>query len=84
MLNTYEFKLYVANQALDQICRNTNLKKKMVLEVCQHFAQDATDALPPRHERTDEPLIEDDHRLWLVKCVANSYLTLRLSTYEKH
>ena len=48
------FKLYIAKQALDQICLITNLKKKMVLEVCQHFAQDATTALSPRHERTDE------------------------------
>lgn len=78
------FKLYVANQALDQICNNTNLKKKMILEVCQHFAQDATEALPSQHEPTEEPLIEDDHRLRLLKCVANSYLTLRLSTYGKH
>ena len=78
------FKLYVANLALDQICNITNLKKKMILEVCQHFAQDATEALPSQHEPTEEPLIEDDHRLRLLKCVANSYLTLRLSTYGKH
>ena len=56
----------------------------MVLEGSQHFVQDTTDALPPQHEPTDERLIVDDHRLWLVKRVANSYLTLRLSTNGKH
>ena len=61
-----------------------NLKTRMIMELCQHFGQVATNSLPPRHtESINQPLIEEDHRLWLLKCVANSYLTIRLSTYGK-
>ena len=57
----------------------------MVMEVCQHFGQVATNLLPPLHQVSlhDEPLIQEDHRLWLLKCVANCYLKIRLFTYAK-
>jgi hypothetical protein len=78
------FKLYVINQP-NQINTKKNLKTKMILELCQHFGDVATKLLPPQHEISiNEPLLEEDHRLWLLKCVADSYLTLRLFTYGKH
>ena len=78
------FKLHVVNQP-NHINNQKNLKSTMVLELCHHFGQVATSLLPPPHEvMMNEPLLEEDHRLWLVKCVADSYLTIRLSTYGKH
>ena len=32
----------------------------------------------------NEALLEDDHRLWVLKCVADSHLKIRLSTYGKY
>ena len=78
------FKLHVTSPTSGQVSNKRNLKTKMIIELCQHFGQVATNSLPPRHtESTNQPLIEEDHRLWLLKCVANSYLTIRLSTYGK-
>ena len=78
------FKLYVINQP-NQINTKKNLKTKMILELCQHFGDVATKLLPPQHEISiNEPLLEEDHRLWLLLCVADSYLTLRSFTYWKH
>ena len=78
------FKLYVTSPTLDQVSNKRNLKTKMIIEICQHFGQVTTNSLPPQHtESTNQPLIEEDHQLWLLKCVANSYLTIRLSTYGK-
>lgn len=78
------FKLYVSMN-VDQINTKKNINTKMVMEVCQHFGQVATNLLPPLHQVSlhDEPLIEEDHRLWLLKCVANCYLKIRLFTYAK-
>ena len=77
------FKLHVTSQTSRQISKK-NLKTRMIIEFCQHFGQVATNSLPPRHtESPNQPLIEEDHRLWLLKCVANAYLTIRLSTYGK-
>ena len=78
------FKLHVTSPTSGQVSNKRNLKTKMIIELCQHFGQVATNSLLPRHtESTNQPLIEEDHRLWLLKCVANSYLTIRLSTYGK-
>ena len=79
------FKLYITSPTSDQVSNKRNLKTKMIIEICQHFGQVTTNSLPPQHtESTNQPLIEEDHRLWLLKCVANSYLTIRLSTYGKN
>ena len=77
------FKLHVTNQP-NQITKQKNLKTKMVMELCAHFGQVATTLLPPRHEdMLNEALLKNDHILWLLKCVADSYLKIRLSTYRK-
>ena len=60
------FKLYVINQP-NHINTKKNLKTKMILELCQHFGDVATKLLPPQHEISiNEPLLEEDHRLWLL------------------
>ena len=61
-----------------------NLKKKMILNVCHHFALDTTIDLFPDHEDgANEILVEDDHKTKLVKCIADKYFTLRLFNYGK-
>ena len=61
-----------------------NLKKKMIQNVCHHFALDTTIDLFPDHEDgANEILIEHDHKTKLVKCIADKYCTLRLFNYGK-
>ena len=55
-----------------------NLKKKMILNVCHHFAPDTTIDLFPDHEDgANEIPVEDDHQTKLVKCIADKYFTLK-------
>ena len=63
-----------------------NLKKKMILNVCHHFALDTTiNLFPADHEDgANEILIEHDHKARQVKCIADKYFTLRLFKYGKN
>ena len=57
----------------------------MILKVCQHFLIESRQSVFKDHEEgTNEILVEDDHRMKLVKCTADKYLTLRLFTFGKH
>ena len=44
------FKLYTASPNSDQVSNKRNLKTKMLVELCNHFSQIATNLLPPQHE----------------------------------
>ena len=66
-----------------QINREAKLRSKLILEVCQHFIVDRSDNnnLFDDHELgANEIAFEDDHRVKLVKHVADKYFTLRLLT----
>ena len=61
----------------------TNLKKKMIIQVRQHFSFDSSEKLFWSDKGLNEMLLGDDHRTKLINCVANKFLTLRLLTYGK-
>ena len=80
----YLFILYVSNETFDQINISEKLDTKLILEVSRYFGQEKPELLPPYHipEAVNE-MPAEDHRLCLVKYVANSYINLRLSSYAK-
>ena len=80
----YLFILYVSNETFDQINISEKLDTKLILEVSRYFGQEKPELLPPYHipEAVNE-MPAEDHRLCLVKYVANSYTNLRLSSYAK-
>jgi len=78
------FRSLVITENSQYINNETNLKKKMIIQVCQHFSLDSSEELFSNHEEgLNEMLLEDDHRTKLIKCVADKFLTLRLFTYGK-
>jgi hypothetical protein len=78
------FRSNVAGENGQYISHKSNLKKKMIIQVCPHFSLDSTNELFPKHEEgLNEIILKDDHRTGLIKCVADKYLTLRLFTYGK-
>jgi hypothetical protein len=78
------FKTMVCGKDGKQITKETNLKKKMIVEVCRHFMLDTTVDLFADHEDGDnEILVEDDHKTKLIKFTADKYFTLRLFTFGK-
>jgi hypothetical protein len=80
----YLFVLYVSNETFDQINISERLNVKMVLEVSRYFGQEKPELLPPYHlPAAVNEMPTEDHRLCLVKYVANTYLNLRLSSYGK-
>ncbi len=78
------FRSTITGENSQHISHESNLKKRIIIQVCQHFSLDSTKELFPDHEEgLNEILFEDDHRTKLTKCVADKYLTLRLFTYGK-
>ena len=78
------FRSTITGENSQHISHESNLKKIIIIQVCQHFSLDSTKELFPDHEEgLNEILFEDDHRTKLTKCVADKYLTLRLFTYGK-
>lgn len=54
----------------------------MILEVCHHFLVDSCQTVFEDHEEgMNESVLEDDHRVKLIKCAGNKYSTLRLFTH---
>ncbi|CAB4019173.1 Hypothetical predicted protein [Paramuricea clavata] len=65
------------------ISKKKNLKKTMIMSVCHQFV-DIHQVLFAEHEEDiNERVLEDEHRIKLVKHCADQYLTLRLFTYAK-
>ena len=77
------FKLYIASPNSDQVSNKRNIKTKMLVELSNRFSQIAINLLPSLHEDSTFFPLNEDHRLWLLKCVADAYLTIRLHTYGK-
>lgn len=76
------FKAYICKEDGKRICQEKNLKSKMIFEVCHHFLIESHQSVFKDHEEgTNEILVEDDHRMKLVKCTADKYL---LFTFGKH
>lgn len=80
----YVFVLYVSNETFDQINIGSRLNTKMILEVANYFGQEKPELLPPYHQPSScNEMSSEDHRLCLVKYVADSYLRVRLRAYGK-
>ena len=78
------FRSTVSGQNCQSISNDSNLKKKMILQVCRYFSLDTTQKLFSDHEDGfNELLLEDDHCTQLTKFVADKYLTLRLFNFGK-
>ena len=77
------FKATVAGKDGKQISNEGNLKKKMIVNVSQHFALDSTSELFADHEDDDNEILVEDHRTILMKRVADKYFTLRLFNFGK-
>ena len=78
------FKAIVCGTDSKQITKETSLKNKMIVEVCCHLMLDTTIDLFVDHEDGDnEILVEDDHKMKLMKCTVDKYFTLRLFTFGK-
>lgn len=78
------FRSTVSGQNCQSISNDSNLKKKMILQVCRYFSLDTTKKLFSDHEDGfNELLLEDDHSTQLTKFVADKYLTLRLFNFGK-
>ncbi len=78
------FKAKVTGKDGHQITSERNLKKKMIVNVCHHFALETTMPLFADHEEGEnEIVVEDDHRTKLIKFVADKYFTLRLFNFGK-
>ena len=72
------------NETFDQINISEKLDTKLILEVSRYFGQEKPELLPPYHiPEAVNKMPAEDHRLCLVKYVANSYINLRLSSYAK-
>ena len=78
----YLFVLYVSNETFDQINISEKLDTKLILEVSTYFGQEKHELLPPYliPEAINE-MPAEDHRLSLVKHVANSYININLRLY---
>ena len=64
------FRSNVIRENSQYINNETNLKKKMIIEACQHFSLDSSEELFSNHgEGLNEMLLEDDHRTKLIKYV---------------
>ena len=76
------FKCYLCNVG---ITNQINLRSKMILEVCQYFIVDQghLGLFDDHEEGNNEILFEDDHKIKLLKYIANKYFILRLFTYGK-
>lgn len=77
------FKRYVCQKG-NSISNTKNLKSKMILDVCHHFLLESNRSLFTVHEPSSNEDIVDDHRIKLMKWIADKYFTLRLFTYGKH
>ena len=77
------FKATGTGKDCRQISNEGNLKKRMIVNVVQHFMIDSTSALFTDHENDDDEILVDDHRTTLLKRVADKYFTLRLFNFGK-
>ena len=78
------FRAIVSGRDGNQISSLTNLKERMIIQVNKHFVLDTPTMLFLDHEDgANENLVEDDHKVKLVKGTANKFFTLRLFTYGK-
>ena len=77
------FKATVTGKDGKQISSESNLKKKMIVNVCQHFTLDSSTGLFTDHGDDDNEFLADDHRTNLMKRVADKYFTLRLYNFGK-
>ena len=59
------------------------LKEKMVKEVSHHFADKVPMGNEESHDSCINETLFDNHRLYIVKCIADQFLKLRLFTYAK-
>ena len=60
-----------------------NLKRKMIINVCHHFALDTAIL---NEDGVNDIVVEDDHRMKciLIKFVAEKYFTLKLFNFGKN
>ena len=77
------FKATVTGKDGKQISSEGNLKKKMIVNVCQHCTLDSSTGLFTDHGDDDNEFLADDHRTNLMKRVAEKYFTLRLYNFGK-
>ena len=77
------FKATVTGKDGKQISSESNLKKKMIVNVCQHFTLNSSTGLFTDHGDDDNEFLADDHRTNLMKRVADKYFTLRLYNFGK-
>ena len=78
------FKITVTGKDGKHISNEGNLKKNMIVAVCHHFLVDpASEVFKDHEDGNNEALVEVDHRMKLMKCVADKYFTLRLYNFGK-